>query len=710
MAKCPHCGSDHEELMHFCPVEGKPIELGERMVGQTLLERWVIKAALGGSSIGGVYRAEDTQTGETVTIKMLHPSLGRNSEIVDPYLADVNRAAEIQSGSLGRIVEVTRDPSGAPLVIREYLRGQTLEEVMEANPEGMAHPRAVYLLSRLLVGLDALHSADIHNGDLTPRDVFVMEGENGEALVKLAEVGERHIKAALPDEEAEKPENRPYLAPEQVRDGKSEKATDIFACGVILYRLLTGKHPYPEGIPPRPEKIPAFEDISRLNTDCPKAFDYTVRRALALFPRDRFKTPALFADALKSFIPADPVMLTDLVPGVPSEKAPREGETGEEGGSPPGTVPVPFDGDKEQPEAPEAKAEQEPPPEQAAAGATGPAPAPEEQPEATGAQTQATVPQAPRTAPQLKGPGGKQRIEHSEESLAPIMPTRHAKWLVPVAIIGGLIFLGVLARTVYYIVTLEPEDDPLGLSRSPEKKDRDDTGDDEEETSTDEEGTDDEDDEEEASTTAEDASTTQDAASAEPDARATDVTGEQVLVKLKVTPEGAVVTMDGEPVSPPFAWELPADGATHTYKVTAEGYEPLNSKFVADRDRNLEAKLTKLPQVTIELEGVPSGAKVTLDGKTVSAPYAWTFDPSKQPHSYRVMAEGYETFEGAFIPDRDKTLTAKLVKEAEPEPKPTKPPEKKPVKKPTKKPGKKPTKKPGKEKDPGGGFVDEVPF
>jgi serine/threonine protein kinase len=685
MPKCPHCEQEHEDLLHFCPVTGKPIELGKRMVGQTLLDRYEVTDILGGSSIGGVYKAVDKESEDLVTLKMLHPSLGRQAELVDPYMADVRTVGGIRHENLGEIFQTGKDVTGAPIVIRRFLEGPSLAEVIEKHPKGMKPAAAVYLLTGVLRALDAIHNKDVFNGDLTPRDVFVVEGENGEAVPKLAEVGERHIKSALPPEEAEKPENRQYLAPEQVRDGASEPSTDIFSAGVIFYQLLTGKLPYPNGIPGRPEKIPAFDSPSQVREHVPKPFDYTIRRALALYPRDRFKTPGLFADALKSSMPAEAVTFAELLSGVAGEAE-----------SPPGTVPVPFDEEAAPPAAEEPRPEaRRPEPSSPAAEKPAPAPAPEKP----------IVPKGPSKAPTVKP---SKRVDHSEESLTPIMPSRFAKWFIIGGIVAGIVVIVVLGRTVYLMATGGYEKtDLMDFVEEGGEKGGDDEGDEEEEG---------EGDEEEAAAATEpapDAEAAQDAPAEPAAAEEPPPEAETVSIALKIEPADASVWLDGNVSVAPHEWSLPKDGASHTYKVGAEGYETVEFKFVADKDRTLEATLEKKPVVKITLKGVPAGAEVNLDGSVVSAPYEWTFEPSKQPHSYTIGAEGYELCEGAFVPDKTRSVTCKLKKlPEEPEPtEPVPPPEKKPEKKPTKKPTKKPGKKPGKKgKKTGGGFVDEVPF
>jgi serine/threonine protein kinase len=686
MPKCPHCEQEHDDILHFCPVTGKPIELGERMVGKTVLEHYRVTDILGGSSIGGVFKAVDERTDEVVTLKMLHPVLGRNEELTAPYLADVQKAAGMDVDTLGTIISVEQDVSGAPVIVRTFLDGPTLADVIEKYPEGLPPGDAVYILHGILRALQATHEQDLFNADLTPRDVFIVEGASGEAIPKLAEIGERHIKSALPPEEADKPENRPYRAPEQVREDKEDASTDIFSAGVFFYQMLTGQLPYPEGIPPRPEKIPGFKDPSEIRPEVPKPFDFTIRRALALFPTDRFKTGGLFADAVKSSLPAEPVPFADLISGARAGK-PETEETGA-----PGVVPVPPD-EKKAPE-PEKKAkEPEKKPE--------PGKKPAEEP---------IVPAAPAKAPSVK-PKGKQ--EHSEESLAPIMPSRFAKWFIIAGVVVGLVVIVVLGRTIYLAATGGYEKNDLeALVTEGPKKDGDTKKDDEEQEEEEEEVAAQPDPVKDADVSTDapaevaDAQDVQDAP-AEPGPAG----AETVTVKLDVEPGDAQVILDGKPSSPPHEWTLPRDEASHSYSVSAEGYETMEFKFVADKDRTLEATLEKKPVVKITLAGVPKGAAVTLDGKSVSSPYTWSFEPSKQPHSYKISAKGYEDCEGAFVPDKTRSVSCKLEKVAV-EPPPTKvtPPEKKPEKKPTKKPGKKPTKKPGKKKDPGGGFVDEVPF
>ncbi len=682
MPKCPHCEQEHDDILHFCPVTGKPIELGERMVGKTILEHYRVTEILGGSSIGGVFKAVDERTEEVVTLKMLHPVLGRNAEITDPYLADIEKASKIDVDTLGTIITVDRDVSGAPVIIRKYLDGPSLAEVIEKHPEGMAPGDAVYILHGILRALEATHEQGLFIADLTPRDVFIVSGPSGEAIPKLAEVGERHIKSALPPEEADKPENRPYRAPEQVRENRSDASTDIFSAGVIFYQMLTGKLPYPLGIPPRPEKIPGFRDPSEIRPEVPKPFDFTIRRSLALFPTDRFKTGGLFADAVSSSLPADPVPFSTLVSGArPAGVAPGKAE------AQPGVVSVPSDETR----APE-------PVKKAVEPGAGAAPA-----------DRPIVPTAPAQAPRVKQKG---KQVHSEESLAPIMPSRFAKWFILAGVLVGLAVFIVVGRTIYLAATggYEKTDLQALVGEGPKKdaETRESEGEEEEEQEAAAQPDPVPDAAAEADAPAVDAAAD---APADPVAEPPPAAAETVAIKLHVTPADATVIMDGEASSPPHEWTLPRDEASHTYKVSADGYETMEFKFVADKDRSLEAALEKVPMVEVTLAGVPEGASVKLDGKSVAAPYTWSFEPSKQPHSYRISAKGYEDCEGAFVADKTRSVTCKLKKVAEPAPTKIPPPEKKPEKKPVKKPEKKPEKKPGKKgKKTGGGFVDEVPF
>ena len=127
MTICPHCGQTHGPENHFCGVTGQPLDLGPRLLGQVLLDRFEIKALVGEGPLAVVLRAADRREGnKDVAVKMLHPRFSRDAAATERFLTEARRVGELGHPNLVPVLGVGRDPGGAPVVIREYLNGVCL--------------------------------------------------------------------------------------------------------------------------------------------------------------------------------------------------------------------------------------------------------------------------------------------------------------------------------------------------------------------------------------------------------------------------------------------------------------------------------------------------------------------------------------------------------------------------------------------------------
>ncbi|MCP4601029.1 MAG: protein kinase [Proteobacteria bacterium] len=286
MDRCPHCGSTHGAENHFCPSTGQPIDLGPRLISQRLLERFRVVTILGEGPTGIVVEVEETVTGERLAAKLIHPQFTRDQSSAEKLLSDAKRAGSLNCKHIAEVVEVGRDTGAALTVVRELMTGQCLETYLDERGQ-LPVDEAIKISREILIALDAIHSAGLLNLDLSPADVFLAESDD-EKIIKLVDIGERHVKQELVFKDNEELESRKYYAPEQYDVSRqTNPRSDIYAAGAILYQMITGE------IPPGDPK-PA----SSLNKNVGNELSQVIRTALAATPGNRFKTATEFIAAL----------------------------------------------------------------------------------------------------------------------------------------------------------------------------------------------------------------------------------------------------------------------------------------------------------------------------------------------------------------------------------------------------------------------------
>ena len=195
MSRCPHCGSTHNPGNHFCPVSGKPIDLGPRLVGQTLLDHFKIITILGEGPIGIVLEVEDIQTQKRFAAKLIHPQYTRAGNRADQLLKEAKKAGTLGCKNIAQVIKTGRDTGAAPAIVRELMTGECLADYLEDNVR-LSVAESIAITKDILNALSAIHKVNILNLDLSPADVF-LDNTSGTRVTKLVDFGEGNIKPNL---------------------------------------------------------------------------------------------------------------------------------------------------------------------------------------------------------------------------------------------------------------------------------------------------------------------------------------------------------------------------------------------------------------------------------------------------------------------------------------------------------------------------------
>ena len=268
--------------------------------GEILFDRFRIIRFLGRGGMGEVYEADDPETGR-VALKTIRPEIAQHPNALARFRQEVQLARKVSGPSVCRIHEilsVAATPGRPALVFltMEFLPGTTLADRLNAGPLPMAEAEKIAL--QICRGLQTIHEAGIIHRDLKGRNIMLAERRQGSEAV-LMDFGlarEFEATAAAAGSAVTTPGavagTLPNMAPEQFSGGTLSPATDIYALGIILYELVTGRHPFESSIPlaAAVERGKRLDPVSTIRRGVPSHWDRTIARCLRYKPEERFQT------------------------------------------------------------------------------------------------------------------------------------------------------------------------------------------------------------------------------------------------------------------------------------------------------------------------------------------------------------------------------------------------------------------------------------
>jgi serine/threonine protein kinase/beta-lactam-binding protein with PASTA domain len=233
-----------------------------------------------------VYSAFDTRLDRQVAVKVMHPALAADEDFVARFRREAKAAARLSSPHVVSVTDQGQDGDVIFLVM-ELIEGRTLREVLREHGK-LAAPEALSIMIPVLEALAAAHRAGLVHRDVKPENVLVAD----DGAVKVGDFGlARAVDASpLTATTGLLMGTVAYLAPEQVARGVADARADVYACGVMLFELLTGKPPF-HGPTPLQVAYQHLNDTvpapSSRAVNIPKSVDRLVADATARDPEGR---------------------------------------------------------------------------------------------------------------------------------------------------------------------------------------------------------------------------------------------------------------------------------------------------------------------------------------------------------------------------------------------------------------------------------------
>jgi serine/threonine protein kinase len=238
--------------------------------------------------MGVVYRARDTRLKRTVALKFLPPELTRDAEAKERFVHEAQAASALQHQNLCVIHDIGVADSGQMFIVMELLDGETLKRKNQASPIGIQE--AVTIALQIARGLQRAHDHHIVHRDIKPANIIVTD----EGIVKIVDFGLAKLRGQTAVTKAGTTLGTvAYMSPEQARGEDVDHRTDIWALGIVLFEMLTGRVPFPGenshavlyGVLNVPTAPP-----SMLRPAIPPALDRIVMKALTKSPDERYQS------------------------------------------------------------------------------------------------------------------------------------------------------------------------------------------------------------------------------------------------------------------------------------------------------------------------------------------------------------------------------------------------------------------------------------
>jgi serine/threonine-protein kinase len=278
--------------------------------GTVIAEKYRIDGRLGEGGMGIVLRAHHLLLDQPVALKILRPEIAARPTAVTRFLNEARAALRIQSPHVGRVIDVGSAATG-PFIVLELLDGVDLSRLLEGNGPLPVVTAVDYVLQALEAVAEA-HALGIVHRDLKPANLFLARRASGGGMIKVLDFGISKLPLLTPSGAA--PDvtlsntilgSPRYMSPEQVLDAKNvDGRADVWAIGIILYELLTGKVPF-SGATGRSlleEVLSApIPSPSTLRPDLPPGLEEVILRCLERNVEKRFADALAIAHALAPF-------------------------------------------------------------------------------------------------------------------------------------------------------------------------------------------------------------------------------------------------------------------------------------------------------------------------------------------------------------------------------------------------------------------------
>ncbi len=298
--RCSICHVVYSAGERFCPLDAGTITPegdSDPRVGRTIDGRYFVRRLIGRGGMGAVYEADHVGLDKRVAIKFLAINK-TDRDALARFRREAKIASRIVHEHVVQIFDVGTADADTDYIVMEFLDGKdlaiTLKEVGTIDPA-----RTVSIARKVLRGLRAIHQAGIVHRDIKPANILLSPREEDRDFVKIMDFGiSRQIHGDTITSTGAIIGTPEYMAPEQLLADDIDQRADIYAVGIMMFRMLTGRLPFTGETFDRAAAANPYVPVPSLDGDVPASLAVVIAKAVAKDADDRYQDAPLFLAAL----------------------------------------------------------------------------------------------------------------------------------------------------------------------------------------------------------------------------------------------------------------------------------------------------------------------------------------------------------------------------------------------------------------------------
>lgn len=285
----------------------------DRLVGTVLDGRYAVKEVIGTGGMSVVYKAEDTQEGRLVALKVLKEEFVREPKSRRRFLNESRAIAMLSHENIVDVLDVNFE-GDVQYIVMEYLEGPTLKEYMVEHGALDVYD-ALHIVEQILSALKHAHERGVVHRDIKPQNIILVDGNE---TVKVMDFGIAHVQNYSTITISDKAIGTVhYISPEQAKGRPADERSDIYSTGVILYEMLTGKLPFDADsavsvalMQVQQKAVPP----SQIVPDIPPAVEHIVMKAMRKNVEARYQNAGEMLEDIEKFKENPDVVLETTPP------------------------------------------------------------------------------------------------------------------------------------------------------------------------------------------------------------------------------------------------------------------------------------------------------------------------------------------------------------------------------------------------------------
>jgi eukaryotic-like serine/threonine-protein kinase len=292
---------DLDDEAEIAPPANKLLEPGTMLGTHT-----VIRGVLGEGGTAVVYDAWHVELERPVAVKMLHPNARVAREARARLIREARICESVHDPRVPKVYFIDELEDGTPYMVMEKIEGPTLQKLIESGPLPIS--TACTIIAHLLEGLAAIHGRGVVHRDIKPSNVILQPRDDGTVRIRLMDFGIGKLTASAPDvtgitRQGDIIGTPCYMPPEQLTGRGIDGRADLYACGVVMFEMLSGKLPFNASSVAEVVAAVLRDEIPNVRTfreDIPIAVAEVIAKATAKDPKQRYASAERMKLALVS--------------------------------------------------------------------------------------------------------------------------------------------------------------------------------------------------------------------------------------------------------------------------------------------------------------------------------------------------------------------------------------------------------------------------